>query len=93
MWTVSLQVTWRETNVAKTMAIAVPRALINTCLGIITLSAQHVYTVLKLSENALQIIAISTVAETLLSLRIPVWLCSGLTNQILGRVFSKNSFI
>ena len=46
MWTVSLQVTWRETNVAKTLAIPVPRALITTCLGI-TLSVEHVYTVLK----------------------------------------------
>ena len=83
----------KKTNVANTLAIPVPRALINTCLGIITLSAQHFHTVLKLSEDALQIIVISTVAETFLSLRIPVWPCSGLTNQILGCVFSKNSFI
>ena len=80
MWTVSLQVTWRETNIAKSLAIPVPRALIITCLGI-TLSAQHFYTVL--SEDALQIIVISIVAETFLSLQIPVWLCSDLTNQIL----------
>ena len=83
MWTVSLQVTWRETNVAKTLAIPVARALIATCLGI-TLSAQHFYTVLKLSEDAMQIIVVSIVAETFLSLQIPVWLCSGVTDQILG---------
>ena len=91
-WTTFLQVTWRETNVAKSLAIPVPRALIATCLGII-LSAKYFYTVLKLSEDALQIIVIYFVSEAFLSLQIPVWLCVGLTNQALGRVFSKNAFI
>ena len=61
MWTVSLQVMWRETNVAKTLAIPVPRTLIAPCLGV-TLSVKHFYSVLKLSEDALQIIVVSTEA-------------------------------
>ena len=58
MSTVSLQVTRRETNIAKTLAIPVPRTLIAPCVGV-TLSVQHFYTVLKLSEDALQIICSS----------------------------------
>ena len=71
MWAISLQVTGRRTNIAKTLAIPVTRILIASCFGV-TLSVQHFYTVLKLSEDALQIIVIYIVSEAFLSLRIPV---------------------
>ena len=80
---ISLQVTRRETNIAKTLAIPVPRTLITLCMGV-TLSVQHFYTVLKFSEDALQIIVIYIVSEAFLSLQISVLLCSGLADQILG---------
>ena len=70
----------RKANVANTLAIPDPRSLITSCLGV-SLSVQPLYTVLKLSVSALQIIVICIVAEVFLSLRNLVWLCSGLTDQ------------
>ena len=78
----------RKANVAKTLAIPDPRSLITSCLGV-SLSVQPLYTVLKLSVSALQIIVICIVAEVFLSLRNLVWLCSGLRDQRLDESSSR----